>query len=77
MLSVIAYQVSIDNFLDPEGNQTTFAILRDLNTTLRSVSHGFRPVIFATAHAPFASHSPPHHPTTPPPHHPALREGFC
>mmetsp|Transcript_26570 Transcript_26570/g.71212 ORF Transcript_26570/g.71212 Transcript_26570/m.71212 type:complete len:284 (+) Transcript_26570:71-922(+) len=38
VFAFITYQVSINNFLDPEGNQTTFAILRDLNTTLRSAS---------------------------------------
>jgi hypothetical protein len=38
VLSFISYQVSITNFLDPDGNQTEYAILRDLNTTLRSAS---------------------------------------
>ena len=60
VLSVITYQVSINNFLDPEGNQTTFAILRDLNTTLRSVSQD--PVTIRSRL------SPPHHPTIPPSH---------
>jgi len=41
VLSFVAYQVSIQAFLpDPSsgGNSTAFAVLRDLNTTLRSAS---------------------------------------
>jgi hypothetical protein len=38
VLSFISYQVSIQNFLTPDGNQTEYAILRDLNTTLRHAS---------------------------------------
>jgi len=38
VFAFIAYQVTIANFLDPDGDQTTFAVLRDLNTTLRSAS---------------------------------------
>jgi len=44
VLSFVAYQVSIEAFLDdpdeegPGANATSFAILRDLNETLRSAS---------------------------------------